>query len=361
MSNEERYRAVLGDLRAVLARLKLGQGDPEGIIASRDQVFAKYKPIFSSDHIANLSRDEFTSFLYQENNCHWSGLYRKGLQAASNLDVLRKGLSVLLDEGRPISARFPEALDMVKGLGPAIATGILTVAYPEVYGVWNNTSESALRQVGLWPNFEYGEGLGGRYAKVNDLLTRMKMDLGTDFWTLDTMWWSLLEKESGRSTGELAPEASGAASPKDSDAKEGFALERQLEEFLLENWDHTPLAGEWAIYHTEHEPEAGNQFPTAVGPVDILAVHKKQLRLLVVELKRNQSTDQTVGQVLRYIGGVKERLKDLGMEGHSIEGLIIAHNADKKTAYALSTVPHVKMMTYEVEFRLKNFDQALGA
>ena len=72
---------------------------------------------------------------------------------------------------------------------------------------------------------------------------------------------------------------------------EGFALERQLEEFLLENWDPgTPLAKEWTIFKTPDDPEAGNQFPTDVGRIDILAVHREQPRFLVVELKRNQSS-----------------------------------------------------------------------
>lgn len=46
---------------------------------------------------------------------------------------------------------------------------------------------------------------------------------------------------------------------------ESFALERQLEVFLLENWERTPLAKEWAILSTPEEPEAGNQYPTDVG------------------------------------------------------------------------------------------------
>ena len=76
-----------------------------------------------------------------------------------------------------------------------------------------------------------------------------------------------------------------------------FALERQLEDFLLENWDRTKLAGQWAIYSTSEEPEAGNQSPTDVGRIDVLAVHKTQPRLLVVELKRNQSTGTTGGGI----------------------------------------------------------------
>jgi hypothetical protein len=336
----------------VLVRFKPGQKTYDEIVAPRDEVFAKYTPIFSHNHIPALSREEFTSFLYFENNRHWSGLYRKGLQAATDIVRLREALAILLDESKPIRDRFPSAIGMVTGFGKAIATAILTVAYPNVYGVWNNTSEAALRQVGLWQNLEHGEGIGGRYAKVNALLGRLRTDLEIDFWTLDAMWWYLLDEVSSTWTDKPSITDSPVETASAADAEGGrFALERQLEEFSLENWDRTPLASEWAIYSTPDDPEGGNQFPTDVGRIDILAVHKTQPRFLVIELKRNQSNDQTVAQILRYTGWVKMHL---AKQGQSVEGLIIAHKVEKEASYALSMVPSVRMMTYEVEFRLQN-------
>lgn len=335
---ETAYNKALGDLRAVLARLKPGNNGYNEIIAKRDEVFAKYGPIFSTDHIANLSREEFASFLYFDNNHHWTGLNRMGLHAAADMGKLRRALGVLLDESKPIEERFPKALDMVEGLGKATATAILTVAYPNVYGVWNNTSESALRMVGLWPTFEKGESVGLRYAKVNSLLARLRSDLKTDFWTLDVLWYSL----------DVPVPITGNETVSQSDG--GFGLEKQLQEFLVDNWDRTPLSSEWTIYATKENPEAGNHFPTDVGPVDILASHKKEPRLLVIELKRKQSTDQTVGQVLRYMGWIEKHLAK--ETGQTVEGLIIARTVNKGASYALSLVPRISMMTYELEFRL---------
>ncbi|MBI3025478.1 MAG: DUF1016 family protein [Candidatus Tectomicrobia bacterium] len=343
MAGDAKYNTVLGDLRAVLAQIKPGEKTYDEIAAPREQVFARYRPIFSTDHIADLSKDEFTSFLYIENNRHWSGLYRQGLGAATDIKKLRQALGILLDERKPIRERFPEALSMVTGLGKALATAILTVAYPDKYGVWNNTSEAALRQLGLWPNLDRGEGIGGRYEKINGLLTQLSTDLGIDLWMLDAMWWRLWEPEP-------LPQPVAGPSGGAVQGGESFALERQLEEFLLENWDRTPLAKEWSIYSEPDDPEAGNQYPTDVGRIDILAVHKKEARFLVVELKRNQSTDQTVGQALRYVGWVK---KHLAREGQSVEALIIAHKVDKDAHYALAALPNVQMMTYEVAFRLR--------
>ncbi len=168
-----------------MLNLAPGEQTYEEIVKTRDQVFARYRPVFSLDHVPTISREEFTSFLYSENNHHWSGLYRKGLQAAEDMDALRRALTLLLDESKPMQQRFTGALDMVKGLGKATATGILTVAHPESYGVWNNTSEAALRNLGLWPTSERGEKSGATYTKVNALLARLRNDLETDFWTLD--------------------------------------------------------------------------------------------------------------------------------------------------------------------------------
>ncbi len=340
------YTKALGDLRAALAQFKPGQETYEEIVTPRDQVFAKYRPIFSLNHIGDLTRDEFTSFLYFENNRHWSGLYRKGLGAAADLNKLRDGLRILLDESKPIRERFPAALTKVTGLGKATATAILTVALPDEYGVWNNTSEAALRQIGLWPSLGKGEGSGARYEKINNLLSALKSELKVDFWTLDALWWFLLEP------GKLAA----LPAENQSDDKlpsSGFALERQLENFLLENWDKTPLAHDWAIFSTPEDLEAGNQYPTDVGRLDILAVHKHDARLLVIELKRDQTTDQTVGQVLRYMGWIK---KHVAKKDQTVDGLIIARKADKHASYALSLLPNVKMMVYEIEFHLKHLE-----
>jgi len=342
MSNEEIYSKSLGILRALLARFKPGEKTYDEIVAPRDQVFAMFKPIFSTDHVPNLTKEEFTSFLYFDNNRHWSGLYRTGLGAAADMETLRRALGILLDEGKPIGGRFSEAIGMVPGFGKAIATAILTVAYPDLYGVWNNSSEAALRQMSLWPNLEKGQGIGGRYAKINDLLRRLSQDLVIDLWTLDALWWFFLEAEEKTTPPEIEEEVSPIS--------ERFRLERQLEEFMIDNWDRTPLAKEWAIYSTADDPYAGSQFPTDIGRIDILAVRRDKTGYLVVELKRGQTTDDTVGQALRYVGWIQ---KNLAEQGQTVEGLIIAHDAGKQAQYALLTLPNVKMMTYEVEFRLK--------
>jgi hypothetical protein len=345
MLNDGNFTEALGDFRAALADFT-SKHKHDDVIATRDQVLARYQPIFSMSHIPKLTKEEYTSFLYVENNHHWDSLYRRGLEAGDDMAKLRGALEILLDENKPIRDRFSRALDNVKGLGHGIASAILTVAYPEKYGVWNNTSEAALRQLGLWPDVERGAGAGGRYEKLNDLLSKIKTELKIDFWTLDVLWWYLLEQR-----GDLKGPQPGEESldPGKEEAVGGFRLEHQLQVFLLGNWGRTPLASDWALYSTPEGPDP-NEFPTEVGRIDILAIHKREQRFLVIELKRNQSTDQTVAQLLRYMGWVKTHLAG---EQKTVEGLIIAQKADRGALYALSNLPNVKFMTYAVEFRLK--------
>lgn len=341
--DEAAYARALDALRIAMAEYRPGRQEYDRTNEARREVIGRYQPVFSIAHIPNLTRDEFVSFLYFENNRHWKSLYRKGLGAAENMSALRQALQILLDETLPIEDRFPRSLNLVHGLGRGIATAILTVAYPDKYGVWNNVSENALRELEIWPDSIHGEGLGARYANMNEVLSRLRADLGTDFWTLDVLWFSL---PSNDESAPLPPHAAGSVPARGAT----FRFEDHLEDFILDNWRSTPLGADWDIDFGDAEP---NQYPTAVGKIDILAKHKREPRYLVIELKRGQSSDQTIGQLLRYVGWAQ---KHLATNGHSVEGLIIAHQADHKLAYALHAVApldNIGMMAYSIDFRMK--------
>lgn len=126
-----------------------------------------------------------------------------------------------------------------------------------------------------------------------------------------------------------------------------FALEKHLEDFLVTNWSRTALAREYNIYK---EGEAfGQQFPTDTGNIDILAVSKDKETLLVIELKRGRASDVVVGQVLRYMGFVKDELAE---PDQTVKGLIIAMEDDQRIKRALSAVPNIEYYRYEVTFKL---------
>jgi restriction system protein len=127
-----------------------------------------------------------------------------------------------------------------------------------------------------------------------------------------------------------------------------FAMEKHLEDFLVRNWAQTELAREFSIYE-ENGELVGQQYPTDVGPIDILAISRDKKRLLVLELKRGRASDVVVGQILRYMGYVKEQIAEADQ---TVEGAIIALEDDQKLRLALSMVPSIRFFRYQVSFRL---------
>lgn len=127
-----------------------------------------------------------------------------------------------------------------------------------------------------------------------------------------------------------------------------FALEKHLEDFLVENWAQTDLGKEYSIYEEEGE-RVGQQYQTDTGPIDILAISKDKKRLLVVELKKGRASDAVVGQVLRYMGYVKEELAE---ESQSVKGVIIAQEDDQKIRRALMVTTNIDFYRYQVSFKL---------
>jgi hypothetical protein len=198
------YDSALEKFRNILSKPETKQG-VKNIIENRDTVLARYHPIFSSENIPHLTEEDFRSFLYFENNRHWSGLYRHVTTLTEDMDALRETLALLLDETRPLASRYNEAISQIKGFGKALATAILLVSSPDKYGVWNNTSESALRQVGLWQEFVRGKTPGQQYEHLNQLLKQMSGDLGIDLWTLDALMWGILPEEEQAENDEVIP------------------------------------------------------------------------------------------------------------------------------------------------------------
>lgn len=127
-----------------------------------------------------------------------------------------------------------------------------------------------------------------------------------------------------------------------------FAMEKHLEDFLVKNWAQTALAQHFRIYEEDGEL-VGQQYGTDAGPIDILAISNDGQRLLVVELKRGRASDVVVGQILRYMGYVKEQIAE---PHQTVEGAIIALDDDQKLRWALLAVPSISFYRYQVSFKL---------
>lgn len=82
------------------------------------------------------------------------------------------------------------------------------------------------------------------------------------------------------------------------------------------------------------KPYYGRQFSTHIGPIDLLCIDRSNNQYVVLELKRGKTSDETVGQVLRYMGWVKENLS----KGDTVKGIVIGDSHDKKFDFALSGI-----------------------
>lgn len=128
-----------------------------------------------------------------------------------------------------------------------------------------------------------------------------------------------------------------------------FYMEKQLEDFIIHNWENTELGKKYSLI-IEEGVLTSQQYKTDIGSIDILAKDKTTNSYVVIELKRNQTSDDTVGQLARYMGWIIEKKKD-----KNVKGIIIASSYDKKLEYALKVVNNVEVFLYEVDFKLREF------
>jgi restriction system protein len=131
-----------------------------------------------------------------------------------------------------------------------------------------------------------------------------------------------------------------------------FYLEEELENFLIRNWDSTELGKKYELIEEEGEM-VSQQYSTPVGPIDILVQDKKTKQYVVIELKRDQTSDQTVGQLARYMGWLEEHKTN----GQSTKGIIIAGKYDNRLYYALKKLKDAEVYLYQVNFKLDEFKE----
>ncbi len=322
---------------------------------SEQKVFATYHAIFHPDNVAFLTKEQFKSFLLIKNNLHWEGIHRQGNILTADMQKLRQYLGCLLDESTPIHTRLTALFDKnnrlyIKGMGRAVLTPILLMAYPQKYGVWNARSESALRALNTHPDFKNSESFANKYIEFNNTLTDLKNELGVSFWQLDGLLGHLggrgLVEVEGNINENLQTETETEDTP--TNAPEAvFAMERYLEEFIITNWNNTVFGKNYELLYDEGDLQS-QQYRTGVGPIDILAISKDESEYLVIEVKKGKTSDAVVGQILRYTSWVQENLA----HKKKVTGVIVCLEKDDNLHYATLNLPDIKVMTYKISFSL---------
>lgn len=322
------------------------QTDVERINAEQE-VIEKYGRMFHPNNLDNLTAEDFKEFLLIKNNKHWRSIHRQGNIITQDMEKLKSALKLLLDETKPIKERLEKILPknkppMIKGLGRAVITPILLVVYPDRYCVYNSIVEEGMKNFGIFPNFK-NESFAERYIKINEIICKLAKQNGLSLWQIDEVWWLV-------TTGTLPLEEE-----QTEDAEEGgFSpeLESQLEDLIVSKWDSIPEFKDLEILQEDGE-YIGQQYDTKeVGRIDLLCRNKKTGAFVVVELKRGRESDKVVGQVLRYIGWVKE---NLAKSGQDVYGIIITFEGDPdpRLKYALLPIGNlVKLKFYKISITI---------
>ena len=138
----------------------------------------------------------------------------------------------------------------------------------------------------------------------------------------------------------------------ESDSETEFALEKYLENFIVDNWDKIDFGERLKLFEDENGNSGQQYYTGEVGYIDILA-RDEDGNFVVFELKKGRKNDEVIGQVLRYIGWVRERLAK-NKEG--VRGVIVVGERDSKLEFALKEISDkVSVKLYKISFRLEPY------
>lgn len=111
-------------------------------------------------------------------------------------------------------------------------------------------------------------------------------------------------------------------------------LEQEWHRWLYQNLQKNGLEGlgfgKLRLYSAEEQSHKIGKYNTGeVGEIDLLL--RNDNTIIVIELKR-KGIDDTVGQILRYVGWIEEHLK---RQNEKVYGIIVAQEINKKLHYAI--------------------------
>lgn len=141
----------------------------------------------------------------------------------------------------------------------------------------------------------------------------------------------------------------------DSDRETVFELEWQLRDFISHNIESLKLEGQPLRLYVDRQGRDGVEYPTDVGPIDILALDSDDA-FVIFELKRGRVADRAIGQISRYMGWIKKNLA----HGKMVKGVIVAKSISSNLRHAIVAVPNVSLFEYEVAFSLNQILEADG-
>ena len=337
-------------------------------IKQRWEDHKRWKEWINAEKLNTLPDDElknkFLEYFNEGAGRHrFNAIYRDRI--VRDIKKFREAMKFLLDESIPVNKRLNEILDRdgkfhIEGIGKGLATSILMDLDLQKYATWNNKTNMGLDALGLTPQFARGDDWGTKYQKVMEAIKHIK-DLKPElsFLEIDHFLHIVSATEEGKEAVKALIEGKEISSEisetigqisKERESME-FVMEKYLEEFLEENFDRIDFGAKLELY--QDEENTGRQYPTPVGNIDLLAIDRNKKEFVIIELKKGRSSDVVVGQILRYMGWVKENLAVNEYDQYNVRGIIISKEKDDRLEYALKMLQNVSVFLYSVSFELK--------
>ena len=258
--------------------------------------------------------------------CPWVAFLADGMSASNGYN--------------PVFLFYKDAMKLVLAFGVSETNEFGSTWKPEIVGTSPKIADvipSASRYGESWVYKMYDVvEFGGEYKLAIDGVELDRESVESHVDTLISLYFRSLDEESREPQSQV-----GAGL---------FYMEKQLEDFIIENWASTEFGKTLDLIY-EDGVLLSQQYRTEVGPIDILARRRDGKGYTVIELKKNQTSDDTIGQVLRYMGWVNQELKP-----EIVDGLVVAGKYDKRLHYAASMAPNVDVFVYEVSFNLRAMD-----
>ncbi|MGD0205437.1 MAG: endonuclease NucS domain-containing protein [Dehalococcoidia bacterium] len=123
-------------------------------------------------------------------------------------------------------------------------------------------------------------------------------------------------------------------------------LEIHLQDYVFRNWK--AVFPDLALFQGAGGREFRTQDPS-VGIIDFLCTDKKG-DFVVIETKRETPDRQAIGQVLGYMGWVRQRLCT---KGQSVRGILIANEVSDQLKLAAAVIPDLALYCYEISFNVR--------
>ena len=122
-----------------------------------------------------------------------------------------------------------------------------------------------------------------------------------------------------------------------------LAVEQYLEDILVAQWESLDWGADLEYL--------GRQVPCGtLGRIDVLARDRTTGESVVIELKRGQTDDETIGQLSRYMGWAAEH--KAASEGVCVRGIIVVHELTPKLRAAASAHRNIEVFRYELKVAL---------